>query len=69
MEIGTDFYVVVSGNGNVWERSHDFENDGDYFDLNLSRITKDNLISLDDAIEFKEELDREIGSTNNITFL
>lgn len=68
--IKTNFYVVVSDdNDNIWERSEDFADDGDYFDRELSQVTKENLMTLEEATKFKDELDREIGATNDITFV
>lgn len=66
MKINTKFYIVIDDRNNLWEKAFDFEDSGDYFDKELSAIENKDLMTLDEATKWKDELEREIASNNNI---
>lgn len=70
MDIKLDgqYFIVIDERNNVWERDSDFKNSDDYFDKDISSLIKEDLLSFEDATAFKNELDREIASSNNIKF-
>lgn len=73
MKIEGKYYVVLDDAGTdaigrLQERSSDFKSDGDYFDKLLVDIGPKDIMTLKKATKWKEELDKEIGSCNDISF-
>lgn len=70
----TNFYVVIDDDNEIWERSYDFKESGDYFPLDRKYINKSNMLSHKKAKILKDELSKNIKGINfhikriNITF-
>jgi hypothetical protein len=68
MKIETKFYIVIDDTNMLWERADDFDDSGDYFDKDLSTVESKDLMTIGQATKWKDELDKEISSNNNIKF-
>ena len=68
MKIKDKFYIVIDDSNMLWERAYDFKNSGDYFDKDISCITNKDLMTIKKATKWRDELDKEISTHNNIKF-
>lgn len=68
MKIDKEFYIVIDDNGMLWERAFDFKDSGDYSEKNISEIDNNDLMTLEEANKWRDELDKAITTNNYIYF-
>ncbi len=70
MKIKTKFYIVIDTEDNsLWEKAYDFSSSRDYYPKEISEITKKDLMTLKEATKFRDEIDKELSSFNDLTFI